>query len=228
MCTLREIKNNYFDKIYFIPSGKGGTVINEENINGNRIEMVSNQEQSISCKYKNKTYDLIVSVSDNHDNVDRAWLLPFHVEHAYGIRIPKKLEGETEGYLLTPSLTGCSIHIIDEGENWLIIHDARGDCGKEVDTESKRTHNRWFSTENCVSYEWSELGYRFVKGGTDLERLGTNVDMSDSEGKSMAANVMFYYDSTEGWIILTHKTYGVESIGGSEKPLSAFFEERER
>lgn len=227
MCTLREIKNNYFDKIYFIFSMRRGTVINEENINGNRIEMVSNQKQSISCEYENNSYTLKVLVLNNHDNVEGAWLLPFLVEHAYGIRIPKKLKGETEGYLLTPSLTGCSIHIIDDGENWLIIHDARKECSK-VDTKSKKTHNLWFSTENCVSYEWSELGYRFVKGGIDLEKLGTNVDMSDSEVKSMAANVMFYYDSTEGWIILTHKTYGVESIGGSEKPLSAFFEERER
>lgn len=215
MITLREVRENYLEKIYYIPPLNAG-----ESVAENDICMVSNQLHTCSCRYE----DPILNV-DIHQNV---WLLPYKNSQCYGIRIPKKLKEKDEGYLLTPSLTGCSIHIIDEGGNWLIIHDARGDCGKEVDTKSKRTHNLWFSTENCVSYEWSELGYRFVKGGIDLEKLGTNVDMSDSEVKSMAANVMFYYDSTEGWIILTHKTYGVESIGGSEKPLSAFFEERER
>ncbi|MGN1148855.1 MAG: hypothetical protein ACI4TB_10550, partial [Lachnospiraceae bacterium] len=104
--------------------------------------------------------------------------------------------------LLTPSLQGCSIHVIDTGTTYLVLHDARA---VHISQERTRRREDILGYGKFISFEYANCGYQLYIGAT--EEIVENINEAIS-----CANVMLHYEQERGWMM---KVQSFMSTGGA-------------
>lgn len=76
--------------------------------------------------------------------------------------------------------------------------------------------------KKCVSFEWSNSEYRFVKGGTDMVGFlqGKKEETSSHWGK---CNVLLRGKKINDWVFLVHRYYDCETLSNCAVTFHSLF-----
>lgn len=146
------------------------------------------------------TYKVLMG-HDEAKNGCGIWGLPYEENKCCGVQVPKKMLDLTENIVLfTPTLEGCSIHILEQDNSWLFLHDARNQPNTPATTRYKD-----FSCRPIVSYEYTMSGYHFVYP----TEFACGKEVEEPESEIHRASVLFYYSNIDHeWFMVVHGRYG--------------------
>jgi hypothetical protein len=140
----------------------------------------------------------------------KAGCLPYCNKHCVAIFLDKSTDIGTP-VIITEFLSGCSIHICDRGNHWVVMHDAREILDKDyyndygtfrgaelVDMNRLDKENERDQDKKIVSFEFSKCyGYRFLNGQEIIDGIQEKLD---GDPVINFGATMFYFEN-EKWNI---------------------------